>query len=153
MLDELLNAAGALPDREWGHRFGCPPAGPAARLNVATSKSCHLKDKTGVTRYCKDQRYGKPQGKLLRIVGLLPRCSDEWKTEYKKRTTMERHFSSVKHSRLMNRRRNFNIIQRFSTHAISVTDVPSSPREPSPHVWPVVTHPLSQLLWQNAVHE
>ena len=32
MLDELLNAAGALPDREWGHRFGCPP------------ERCHLKE-------------------------------------------------------------------------------------------------------------
>ena len=39
MLDQLLNAAGALPDREWGHRFGCPPAGSAARLKAATSKT------------------------------------------------------------------------------------------------------------------
>ena len=92
-------------DPEQGHKFGCPPEG------------CHLKDQTGVTRYCKDRHYEKPEGDLLRIVGLLPRCSDEWKDEYKKRTTIERHFSSVKHSRLMDQHRNFNIVQ-MSLHVL-----------------------------------
>jgi len=36
------------------------------------------------------QHYEKPEGRLLRIVGLLPRCSEEWKTEYKKRPSIER---------------------------------------------------------------
>ena len=92
-------------DAEQGHLFGCPPDG------------CHLKDQTGATRYCTDQHYEKPEGRLLRIVGLLPRCSDEWINEYKKRTSIERHFSSVKHSRLMNQHRNFNIIQ-MSLHVL-----------------------------------
>ena len=92
-------------DHKQGHLFSCPPEG------------CHLKDKTGVTRYCKDWHYEKPEGKLLQIVGLLPRCSEEWENEYKKRTTIERHFSSVKHSRLMNQHRNFGIIQ-MSLHVL-----------------------------------
>lgn len=95
-------------DRRLGHLFVCPPEG------------CYLKDKTGVTRYCKDQHYEKPEGKLLQIVGLLPRCSDEWKNEYKKRTTIERYFSSAKHSRLMDQHRNFNIIQ-MSLHVLMST--------------------------------
>ena len=92
-------------DRKRDHRFDCPPEG------------CHLKDKTGVTRYCKDHHYENPEGEPLRIVGLLPRCSEEWKTEYKKRTSIERYFSSAKHSRLMNQHRNFNIIQ-MSLHVL-----------------------------------
>ena len=92
-------------DPEQGHLFRCPPDG------------CDLKDKDDDTRYCNDQRYVKPEGRLLRIVGLLPRCSEEWKTEYKKRPIVERHFSSGKHSRLMNQHRYFNIYQ-MSLHVL-----------------------------------
>ena len=42
---------------------------------------------------CTDQHYEKPEGKLLRIVALPPRCSVEWKAEYKKRPSEERYFS------------------------------------------------------------
>ena len=90
---------------EQGHLFRCPPDG------------CDLKDKDDDTRYCNDQCYVKPEGRLLRIVGLLPRCSEEWKTEYKKRPIVERHFSSGKHSRLMNQHRYFNIYQ-MSLHVL-----------------------------------
>ena len=58
---------------------------------------------------CDDQRNGNPGGKLLRIVGLLPCCSAEWEAEYNNRTTIERHLSSVKHSRLMDQRRYIGI--------------------------------------------
>ena len=92
-------------DPEQGHLFRCPPDG------------CDLKDKDDDTRYCNDQRYVKPEGRLLRIMGLLPRCSEEWKTEYKKRPIVERHFSSGKHSRLMNQHRYFNIYQ-MSLHVL-----------------------------------
>ena len=54
---------------------------------------------------------------MLRIVGLLPRCSVEWKTEYKKRPTIERFYGSVKHSRLMDQHCNFNMIQ-MSLHVL-----------------------------------
>ena len=92
-------------DAEQGHLFRCPAEG------------CHLKGKVQFTGHCKDEHYEKPEGRLLRIVGLLPRCSEEWQTEYQKRTGIERHFSSVKHSRLMNQHRNFGIIQ-MSLHVL-----------------------------------
>ena len=86
-----------------GHLFRCPAGG------------CHLKGKVHFTRYCDSQHYEKPEGKLLRIVGLLPRCSEEWKAKYKLRTVIERYFSSAKHSRLMNVHRYLNI-SKVSLH-------------------------------------
>ena len=44
-------------------------------------------------------------------MGLLPRCTEAWKNEYKKRPIIERHIGSGKHSRLMNQHRYFNIFQ------------------------------------------
>ena len=87
-----------------GHLFRCPAGG------------CHLKGKVHFTRYCDSQHYEKPEGKLLRIVGLLPRCSEEWKAKYKLRTIIERYFSSAKHSRLMDVHRYLNI-HKVSLHA------------------------------------
>ena len=87
-----------------GHLFRCP------------SEGCHLKGKVHFTRYCDSQHYEKPEGKLLRIVGLLPCCSEEWKAKYKLRTIIERYFSSSKHSRLMNVHRYLNI-HKVSLHA------------------------------------
>ena len=95
-------------DPEQGHLFRCPPDG------------CHLKDKAGVATHCNEQCYVKPEGRLLRIVGLLSRCSDEWKIEYKKRPVVERHFSSGKHSRLMDQHRYFNIFQMSLHVALSM---------------------------------
>lgn len=92
-------------DRNRVHLFECPAEG------------CHLKDKVLATGFCKDRHYEKPEGRLLRIVGLLPRCSEEWKTEYKKRPTIERFNGSAKHSRLLDQHRNFNIIQ-MSLHVL-----------------------------------
>ena len=62
----------------------------------------------------------KPEGRLLRIVGLLPRCSEAWKIEYKKRPTVERYFSSDKHSRLMDQHHYFNIFQMSLHVAMSM---------------------------------
>ncbi len=84
-------------DEEKGHLFRCPSGG------------CHLKSKTDFSGYCDSQHYEKPEGRLLRIVGLLPRCSEEWKNEFKKRPGIERHFGSAKHSRLLDTHRYFNI--------------------------------------------
>ena len=94
-----------LTDAEEGHLFRCP------------SHVCDAKDQASVAECCDGQRYVKPEGRLLRIVGLLPRCSEEWKTEYKKRTVIERHFSSAKHSRLLNQHRYLNIFQ-MSLHVL-----------------------------------
>ena len=54
---------------------------------------------------------------MLRIVGLLPRCSEEWKAEYKKRPIIERYFSSGKHSRLLGTHRYLNIF-KVSLHVM-----------------------------------
>ncbi len=95
-------------DPEQGHLFGCPAEG------------CHLKDSVQFTRHCDYAHYEKTEGRLLRIVGLLPRCSDEWKAEYKKRPIIERHFSSAKHSRLLDTHRYLNI-QKVSLHVAMAT--------------------------------
>ena len=84
-------------DPEKGHLFRCPAEG------------CDLKGKVHWSRYCDSEHYERPEGRLLRIVGLLPRCSEEWKTKYKQRPIIERHFSSSKHSRLLDTHRYLNI--------------------------------------------
>ena len=84
-------------DPEKGHLFRCPLEG------------CHLKGKVHFSGYCDSEHYENPEGRLLRIVGLLPRCSEEWKSKYKLRTVIERYNSSGKHSRLMDAHRYFNI--------------------------------------------
>ena len=84
-------------DPEQGHLLACPEVG------------CHLKDSVQFTRHCDYTHYEKPEGNLLRIVGLLPRWSEEWKTEYKKRTTVERFIGSGKQSRLLDTHRYLNM--------------------------------------------
>ena len=90
-------------DPEQGHLFRCPAEG------------CDLKGKVHWSRYCDSEHYEKPEGRLLRIVGLLPRCSEEWKAKYKLRTVIERYNSSGKHSRLLDTHRYLNI-SKVSLH-------------------------------------
>lgn len=90
-------------DPEKGHLFRCPADG------------CPLKKTVQFTRHCDHEHYEKPEGRLLRIVGLLPRCSVEWKAEYKKRPVIERGFSSQKHSRLLSTHR-YLTIEKVSLH-------------------------------------
>ena len=77
-------------DSEQGHLFRCPGGG------------CALKHKVDWSRYCDCEFWEKPEGKLLRTIGILPRFTDEWKLIYRMRTSIERYFRSAKHSRLMN---------------------------------------------------
>ena len=58
--------------QQQGHLFQC-------------ADGCSPEDNDGVKVHCNEQRrkYVKPEGRLLRIVGLLPRCSGS--VEYKKR--------------------------------------------------------------------
>ena len=95
-------------DPEKGHLFRCPAEG------------CHLKGKIHFSGYCDSEHYEKPEGRLLRIVGLLPRCSEEWKSKYKLRTVIERYNSSGKHSRLLDKHRYFNIYKVSLHVAMSV---------------------------------
>ncbi len=85
-----------LTNSEKGHLFRCPTEG------------CSLKDKVQFTRHCDYEHYERPEGRLLRIVGMLPRCSEEWQAEYKKRSGIERCFSSLKHSQLLDTHRCLN---------------------------------------------
>ena len=44
----------------------------------------------------------KPEGRLLRTVGILPRFTEEFERIMRMRTGIERYFRSGKHSRLLN---------------------------------------------------
>ena len=71
-----MNWLGTDPDG--AHHFRCPPGG------------CHLKNKVDWSRYCNSEHSEKPEGKLLRIMGIVPRFSRAWRKIYKKRTEIER---------------------------------------------------------------
>ena len=73
------------------HRFRCP------------GESCHLKEKMDWSRYCDFDHWEKPTGKRLRIMGIIHRASQEWQEIFRKRTSVERYFSSAKRSRLLDR--------------------------------------------------
>ena len=75
-------------DPDGAHHFRCPPGG------------CPLKNKVDWSRYCNSEHSEKPEGRLLRIMGIVPRFSKAWRKIYKKRTEIERWFSSAKRSRL-----------------------------------------------------
>ena len=73
------------------HRFRCPEGG------------CHLKDGTDWSRYCDFDYSEKPEGTRLRIMGIIRRASDEWKQMFKRGPSIERYFSSDKHSRSLDK--------------------------------------------------
>ena len=79
-------------DLERGHLFRCPEGG------------CSLKDKKFPV-HCQDYDWEMPVGKILRIIGVIPRFTREWKELYKLRQAIERFFGSAKRSRLLNKQR------------------------------------------------
>ncbi len=83
-----MEYVGTDPDK--GHLFRCRQQG------------CHLKNRVGMTRYCDIEYYETLEGDALRKVGRLPRTTRRWKRLYKRRTSVERAFRSLKHSRLLN---------------------------------------------------
>ena len=91
-------------DPEGCHYFRCPAQG------------CWLKDKVDWSRYCDTEYSEKPEGKLLRIMGRLPRFTAEWKGLYRMRPVIERWFSSAKRSRLLDRHQHLDE-ERISLHA------------------------------------
>ena len=93
----------ALPQYQGARLAGCQGR------SQTVPQGCDLKGKIHWLRYCDSEHYEKPEGRLLRIVGLLPRCSEEWKAKYKLRTVIERYFSSAKHNCLMDKHRYFSI--------------------------------------------
>ncbi|MXZ91772.1 MAG: transposase [Chloroflexi bacterium] len=90
-------------DPEQGHLFRCPGQG------------CALKHKMDWSRYCDSEVWEKPEGRLLRIVGILPRFTDEWNRIYKMRPAIERYFRSGKHSRLLDQHQCLEI-EKVSLH-------------------------------------
>ena len=82
-------------DNTGQHLFRCPQGG------------CALKDSFAAARtYCDDEVWEDPY-ENLRIVGVVARQSEEWKREYKKRTSIERFNGSGKESRLLDTHRQF----------------------------------------------
>ena len=77
-------------DPEKGHLFRCSEEG------------CYLKEKMQWSSQCDSEHWEKPEGKLMRIMGLIPRSSPEWKFLYSQRPSEERYFRSSKHSRGLN---------------------------------------------------
>ncbi len=90
-------------DRE-GHLFRCRQRG------------CRLKNKVGLTRYCDIEYHETLEGDALRKVGRLPRTTRRWKRRYKQRTTVERAFRSLKHSRLLDQHQ-FQGLAKVRLHA------------------------------------
>ena len=95
-------------DSDGDHWFRCPNEG------------CQLRDKVDWSRYCDFELSEQPEGKLLRIMGVIPRFTREWQEIYRKRSSIERYFSSSKHSRLLNQHQHRGL-DRVSTHVKMAT--------------------------------
>ena len=78
-------------DQKGNHHFRCP------------SEGCWLKDKVDWSRYCNSGHSEQPEGKLLRVIGIVPRFTKLWRKIYNKRGAIERWFSSGKRSRLLDK--------------------------------------------------
>lgn len=78
-------------DPDGSHHFRCQAGG------------CWLKDKVNWSRYCDFEHSEKPEGELLRTIGIIPRFSKLWRKIYRKRGSIERWFSSAKRSRLLDK--------------------------------------------------
>ena len=78
-------------DAETGkHLYQCPAEGCAK-----------FKNKNIFVR-CDDAHWENPADNL-RVIGVLPRLSEQWKELYRKRQGVERYFSSAKRSRLLDK--------------------------------------------------
>ena len=91
-------------DADGEHYFRCP------------AKGCRLKDKVDWSRYCDFEHSEKPAGKMLRIMGTVPRFTEQWNNLFRFRPSIERYFSSAKHSRLLDQHQYLSMA-KVSTHA------------------------------------
>ena len=86
------------------HLYGCPPAG------------CHRKSQAYMfMSNCGDQHWEKPEDDL-RVISTVARASPEWKLLYRKRPIIERGFSSLKRSRLLDKHQ-YLTKRKIRTHA------------------------------------
>ena len=79
-------------DPETGkHLYRCPAGG------------CGLKARSsGAVRYCDTVEHWENPRDNLRVISVVARVSRKWKDLYRERTVIERYFSSLKRSRLLN---------------------------------------------------
>ena len=73
------------------HLYRCPPAG----CNRANQQHMFLAN-------CGDSHWENPNDNL-RVIGVVARASPEWKRMYRQRQVIERGFSSLKRSRLLDK--------------------------------------------------
>ena len=74
------------------HLFRCPPAG------------CRLKKRsTGMVRYCNTKAHWEDPANNLRVLGVVSRSDPQWRKLYRRRQVIERMFSSLKRSRILNK--------------------------------------------------
>ena len=90
-------------DSERGHLFKCP-RGERQLKKKLTPLSCG------------DEQWERPDGKLLRVMGKIPRFSKSWKELYKLRQAIERFFGSAKRSRLLNKQQYLSM-DKVAIHA------------------------------------
>ena len=64
---------------------------------------------------CGDQHWENPEDNL-RVISVVARASSEWKKMYRKRTIIERGFSSLKRSRLLDKHQ-YLTQRKIRTHA------------------------------------
>ena len=72
------------------HLYRCPPGGCSRRGKIKGWSTCF------------DSHWEDPNDNV-RVIGVLPRVSAKWKRLYKRRGQVERHFSSKKRSRLLDK--------------------------------------------------
>ena len=84
-------------DPDKGHMFLC------------SAESYEQNEGMESTGHCDFERWERPQGRLLRIIGLTPRLTTEWKSRYRLRSSIESYFRRAKHSRLLNQHQHLGI--------------------------------------------
>ena len=86
------------------HLYGCPPAG------------CHRKSQAHMFMMnCGDRHWENPEDNL-RVISAVARASPQWKELYRKRPIIERSFSSLKRSRLLDNHQ-YLTQRKIRTHA------------------------------------
>ena len=86
------------------HLYGCPPAG------------CHRKSQAHMFMMnCGDRHWEDPEDNL-RVISAVARASPRWKELYRKRPIIERSFSSLKRSRLLDSHQ-YLTQRKIRTHA------------------------------------
>ena len=91
-------------DSERGHLFRCP-RGEQQPKKMSSSLSCG------------DEHWEVPEGKVLRIMGKIPRFSKMWMDFYKLRQAIERFFGSAKRSSRILNQQQYLSMDKVAIHA------------------------------------